>query len=194
MRAIFECLNDAFQLILRRPRQGERLKGGESGLRDQDSESLIRISDRDSTGTYIRFHTSMRTSAYACTCQTRPRPPSIRANRAIQPHYSARAYPSRSLLNHTRHTICYHFSHYHYYILFYPTPRAHPYAPIFRRCAQYLPVDHAVATIVPAPRCPRACCPVRTSRYVACHARRRCDGPCERVAFRVRIRMSTHAC
>ena len=53
---------------------------------------------------------------------------------------------------------------------------------------------HAVATIVPAPRCPRACCPLRTSRYVACHARRRCDGPCEWVAFRVRIRMSTHAC
>ena len=26
------------------------------------------------------------------------------------------------------------------------------------------------------------------------HARRRCDGPCEWVAFRVRIRMSTHAC
>jgi hypothetical protein len=24
-----------------------------------------------------------------------------------------------------------------------------------------------VATIVPAPRCPRACCPLRTSRYVA---------------------------
>ena len=27
------------------------------------------------------------------------------------------------------------------------------------------------------------------SRYVACHARRRCDGPCEWLAFRVRIRM-----
>ena len=26
------------------------------------------------------------------------------------------------------------------------------------------------------------------------HARRRCDGPCEWVAFRVRVRMSTHAC
>ena len=52
---------------------------------------------------------------------------------------------------------------------------------------------HAVATIVPAPRCPRACCPLRTSRYVACHARRRCDGPCERVAFRVRTCMPSNA-
>ena len=31
-----------------------------------------------------------------------------------------------------------------------------------------------MATIVPAPCCSRACCPVRTSRYVACHSRRRC--------------------
>jgi hypothetical protein len=31
MRAVFEC-HDTFQLILRRPRQGETLKGGESGL------------------------------------------------------------------------------------------------------------------------------------------------------------------
>ena len=186
-----------FSCPVRRRRQGETLKGGANQVcRDQDGESLIRISARDSTGTYIRFHTSTRTSAYACTCHARPRPPSIRANRAIQPHYSVRAYPSRSALNHTRRTICYYYSHYcyHYYILFYPTPRAHPYVPIFRICAQYLPVDHAVATIVPAPRCPRACCPLRTSRYVACHARRRCDGPCEWVAFRVRICMSTHAC
>ena len=50
-------------------------------------------------------------------------------------------------------------------------------------------VDHAIATIAPAPCCSRACSPRRTSRYVACHARRRCDGPCEWVAFRVRIRM-----
>jgi hypothetical protein len=50
-------------------------------------------------------------------------------------------------------------------------------------------VDHAIATIAPAPCCSRACSPRRTSRYVACHARRRCDGPCEWIAFRVRIRM-----
>jgi hypothetical protein len=50
-------------------------------------------------------------------------------------------------------------------------------------------VDHAIATIAPAPCCSRACSPRRTSRSVACHARRRCDGPCEWVAFRVRIRM-----
>ena len=44
-------------------------------------------------------------------------------------------------------------------------------------------VDHAIATIAPASCCSRACSPRRTSRYAACHARRRCDGPCEWVAF-----------
>jgi hypothetical protein len=37
------------------------------------------------------------------------------------------------------------------------------------------------------------CCPLRTSRYGACHARRRWDGPCERVAFRVRTCMPSNA-
>ena len=37
------------------------------------------------------------------------------------------------------------------------------------------------------------CCPPRTSRHVACHARRRRDGPCERVAFRVRTCMPSNA-
>ena len=40
---------------------------------------------------------------------------------------------------------------------FSPRPHAHPHALIFRRCAQYLPVDHAVATKVPAPCSSRAC-------------------------------------
>ena len=37
------------------------------------------------------------------------------------------------------------------------------------------------------------CCPPRTSRHGACHERRRCDGPCERVAFRVRTCMPSNA-
>jgi hypothetical protein len=37
------------------------------------------------------------------------------------------------------------------------------------------------------------CCPPRTSRHGACHARRRCDGPGERVAFRVRTCMPSNA-
>jgi hypothetical protein len=95
---------------------GRDAERGESQVcRNQDGESLIRISDCDRRGTYIRLHTSTPTSACAWT----------------------------------RHAL------------------------IFRRCAQYLPVDHAFATIVPAPCCSRACCPLRTSRFIACHARLR---------------------
>jgi hypothetical protein len=95
-----------FSCPVRRRRQGKTLKRGASQVcRDQDGESLIRISGRDSTGTYLRFHTSMRTSARACTSHARPRPRSIRANHAIQPHCSARAYPSKSACNHTPRTI-----------------------------------------------------------------------------------------
>jgi hypothetical protein len=142
-----ECPNDAFQLLMscaqataRRDAEG----GANQVCRDQDGESLICISDRDSTGTYLRFHTSMRTSARACTSHARPRPRSIRANHAIQRYYSARAYPSKSACNHTRRTIYSDYFHYYYvYSLFHPRPLAHPHAPIVRRCAQYVPVDHA---------------------------------------------------
>jgi len=163
---------------------------------------LIRNSDRDSTGTYLRFHTSTRARAYACACHARPSPPSIRANRATQRHYRARAYPSNSPRNHSRRTIYSDYFHYYYvYSLLHPRPHAHPHAPIVRRCAQYVPVDHA------------SCCGNNSSsatrHAVREHAVRfaqvdmlhvmRGDGvtdcgPCERVAFRVRIRMSTHAC
>jgi len=157
---------------------------------------LIRISDRDSTGTYLRFHTSTRARAYACACHARPSPPSIRANRATQRHYRARAYPSNSPRNHSRRTIYSDYFHYYYvYFLFHPRPHAHPHAPIVCRCARYVPVNHASCcgnNSSSAMLFTSMCCPLRTSRYVACHARRRCDGPCELVAFRVR--MSTHAC
>ena len=135
-----------FSCPVRRRRQGETLKGGANQVcRDQDGESLIRISGRDSTGTYyLRFHTSMRTSARACTSHARPRPRSIRANHAIQRYYSACAYPSKSACNHRRRTIYSDYFHYYYvYSLFHPRPHAHPHAPIVRRCAQYVPVDHA---------------------------------------------------
>ena len=146
-----ECPNDAFQLLMscaqataRRDAEG----GANQVCRDQDGESLIRISGRDSTGTYLRFHTSMRTSARACTSHARPRPRSIRANHAIQRYYSVRAYPSKSACNHTRRTIYSDYFHYYYvYSLFHPRPHArtsaHPHAPIVRRSAQYVPVDHA---------------------------------------------------
>ena len=42
-----------------------RWKGASQICRDQDGKSLIRISGRDSRGTYLRFHTSTRTSARA---------------------------------------------------------------------------------------------------------------------------------
>ena len=151
---------------------------------------MIRISGRASTGTYLRFHTSPHARAYACACHARPSPPSIHANHATQRHYSARAYPSNSPRNHSRRTIYSDYFHYYYvYSLFHPRPHAHRMPPLF---ADALSMCQLI--MLPAPRCPRACCPLRTSRYVACHARRRCDGPCEWVAFRVRIRMSTHAC
>ena len=173
-----------------------RRKSANQVCRDQDGESLICISDRDSAGTYLRFHTSPHVRAYACACHARPSPPSsIRANHAIQRHCSARAYPSNSPRNHSRRTIYSDYFHYYMYIPFFIRGRTHTrmhplFADALSMCQ--LIMRHAVATIVPAPRCPRACCPLRTSRYVACHARRRCDGPCEWVAFRVR--MSTHAC
>ena len=135
-----------FSCPVRRRRQGETLKRGANQVcRDQDGESLICISDRDSAGTYLRFHTSPHARAYACACHARPSPPSsIRANHAIQRYYSARAYPSKSACNHTRRTIYSDYLHYYYvYSLFHPRPHAHPHAPIVRRCAQYVPIDHA---------------------------------------------------
>ena len=122
-----------FSCPVRRRRQGETLKGGANQVcRDQDGESLIRISGRDSTGTYLRFHTSARTSARACTSHARPRPRSIRANHAIQRYYSACAYPSKSACNHTRRTIYSDYFHYYYvYSLFHPRPHAHPHATMF---------------------------------------------------------------
>ncbi len=61
------------------------------------------------------------------------------------------------------------------------SPRPHAHSVSFTHFPQMrsVVVDHAIATTAPAPCCSRTCSPRRTSRYVACHARRRCDGPCE---------------
>ena len=67
-----------FSCPVRRRRQGETLKRGANQVcRDQDGESLIRISGRDSTGTYLRFHTSMRTSARMDAHVMRDRDPGV---------------------------------------------------------------------------------------------------------------------
>ena len=131
---------------VRRRRQGETLEGGANQVcRDQDGESLIRISGRDRAGTYLRFHTSPHARAFACACHARPSPPSsIRANHAIQRHCSARAYPSNSPRNHSRRTIYSDYFHYYMYIPFFIRGRTHTRMhPFVRRCAQYVPVDHA---------------------------------------------------
>ena len=160
-----------FSCPVRRRRQGETLKRGANQVcRDQDGESLIRISGRDSTGTYLRFHTSMRTSARACTSHARPRPRSIRANHAIQRYCSARAYPSKSACNTRGAPFILIIFIITMYIPFFIRGRTHTrMPPLFADALSMcqLIMLHAVATIVPAPRCPRACCPLRTSRYVA---------------------------
>ena len=139
-----ECPNDAFQLLMSCAQATARRdaeRGANQVCRDQDGESLIRISGRDSTGTYLRFHTSMRTSARACTSHARPRPRSIRANHAIQRYYSACAYPSKSACNHTRRTIYSDYFHYYYVYSLFQSEAAR--TPVVRRCAQCVPVDHA---------------------------------------------------
>jgi hypothetical protein len=131
--------------ILRRRRQGGTLKERESGLPGPGRRELdphLRPCQHRYVPTIP--HTSTRARAYACACHARPSPPSIRANRATQRHYRARAYPSNSPRNHTRRTIYSdYFHHYYVYSLLHPRPHAHPHAPIVRRCAQYVPVDHA---------------------------------------------------
>ena len=55
------------------------------------------------------------------------------------------------------------------YIPFFIRGRTHTRMhPLFADALSMCPLimRHAVATIVPAPRCPRACCPLRTSRML----------------------------
>ena len=137
-----------------------RWKGASQICRDQDGKSLIRISGRDSRGTYLRFHKSARTSARAwmhMSCATET------PEYACKPCHSAVIQCARipkqvCMQSHATHHLFLLLSIIYIYISpFSPRPHAHPHALIFRRCAQYLPVDHAVATKVPAPCSSRAC-------------------------------------
>ena len=150
------------------------------------SQSLMSISVAyDSTQ-------AARARAYARKCHARPSPPPrrIRANHTVHAHTQATLHATT--VGAPFILIIFIITMYiPFFIRGRTHTRMHPlFADALSMCQ--LIMLHAVATIVPAPRCPRACCPLRTSRYVACHARRRCDGPCEWVAFRGR--MSTHAC
>jgi hypothetical protein len=157
--------------VLRRPRQGETLKGGRV-------RSFVTWTARDiHTTPHKHAHKRMRMDTHAhvsCATDTPEYP--------CKPCHSAAlkcAHMPKQLCmqpHATRHLFLVSVLSLLFlvlYLLLHPKPNALSHALIFRRCAQYLPLNHAFATIVPAPCCSRACCPLRTSRYIACHARRR---------------------
>ena len=143
-----------FSCLVRRPRQGETLKGGESGLPRPGRRELDPHLRPCQHRSYLRFHTSTRASARAwmhMSCATEP------PEYPCKPCHSAVVRCTRAPKQVCMPSFATHHLFLLLYLLLHPRPHALSHALIFRRCAQYLPVDHAVATIVPAPCCSRAC-------------------------------------